>query len=123
MEAWLQELKPGDKVICRSGFYAPSIEVVARVTKTLIVLKDGGRYTRESGSSVPYQIYSKAGISQATPEALDKANRSRLAGKLEVTAWRTLPLGLLRQIWQSLPQKEVSKEAPIKRLPQKSSAL
>lgn len=49
-----EELKPGDKVVCRSNFgsHLDRIDTVERVTKTQIILQDGTRYTRRWGKKV-----------------------------------------------------------------------
>jgi len=48
---FIKNLKPGDKVITHDR-YNTTIRLVAKVTKTMVVLDSGDRFNRESGREV-----------------------------------------------------------------------
>lgn len=55
---WLARLKPGDKVARRKpSLYQPnglSVAIVARLTKTQIIMADATRYRLINGEAIPY---------------------------------------------------------------------
>jgi hypothetical protein len=78
---WLEELKPGDKVLYGSH-RDDSIGVVERVTPTQIIV-GGTRYNRKTGRRVgPYSGFCRPRIQRATAERLaevETANRKARA--------------------------------------------
>jgi len=59
---WLQGLRPHDKVMYESHQLMTHTVTVWRVTKTLIVLSNGMRFSREDGHRVPLEPYYMASI-------------------------------------------------------------
>ena len=72
---WTEDLKKGDEVIVnsRSG---KSIQTVERLTKTLVVVKDYGKFNKESRCSVPYDYWANAFLKQATEKEVTKIKKA-----------------------------------------------
>lgn len=57
MNTWLTELQPNDLVLV-SKRYNKSVEVIDRITKTMIILKNGQRFSIKSGNKVgDHELY------------------------------------------------------------------
>lgn len=100
---WTDKLKKGDKVII-SGRYSKQIEVVERVTKTLIITEKNSRYNKESTCSVPYDAWGNSYINQWTKEEADSIRvserRSFIVGYIQNKQLSGLNLGKLEKIYE-----------------------
>ena len=85
MENWLEQLKPGDRVIRHYGWNEKDIVRVNRVTKTQIIVKVLSyeqRFSRVSGRDIGGQRFNKAFISRATPEIIHEIKTKNIIKKL-----------------------------------------
>ena len=106
---WLQNLKPGDKVIRRSGGVGAVdyIETITRVTPTQIVIGNA-RYRKDTGREVGgYDRWHSIWLEEATPEATRKVEatfkRLKLVRELSNMEWGKLPLETLEAVATLLP--------------------
>jgi hypothetical protein len=97
-EKWLEDLKAGDTVISR-GRYDVSICKIERLTKTLIITKNG-RFRKSSGRDSADSFYGTY-LYEATPDALAKARHEILMSK---AMW-----AIRENAWDKMPDSEVIK--------------
>lgn len=101
---WLDNLKPGDRVIVDggSGLYPPSVCKVERLTATQIVLDGGGRFRRTNGSQVGVTGWTIPFLSEATPERIaeivEERRRRRLLSLLHKADWSSYSTEKLEEI-------------------------
>ncbi len=112
---WLQNLKPGDKVISRSTALGAmdTIETVDRVTPSQVIVR-GSKYWRKNGEIVGNKSsWNSHWIAEATPETIEKVEiafkRLRLTRLLDGTRWRDLPTETLETVAELLPKPESNK--------------
>lgn len=101
---WIQNLKVGDRVVKLSGGgigSCDSISTVERFTKTLIITKSGGRFSRLDGTQSAGHFCDR--ITQPTQELVDKIIRDVLIRKFTRYDWNELPIQTLREIRKLLP--------------------
>jgi hypothetical protein len=86
----LKDLVAGDKVIVRSR-YGSRVVDVAKVTKTMVVLKDSGRYRINNGSQITTAHWNTSRISIPTDEKIEEITkelaRQTMAYDLTKVAW------------------------------------
>jgi hypothetical protein len=106
MSDWLQNLKAGDEVILSGHYGAGVLAKVSKVTATQVVI-GANRYRRDNGRFIGRRGCSNPSIREATPEARERADQSRLAsvakhrvGKVKFDA---LPSATWRAILDLLP--------------------
>lgn len=93
-ENWLNTLKVGDKVIVSSSF-VESIDVVERLTKTQILLKNTyKKYRRNSGVEISGDKWNFTRLYEATEEAVNKI-REKNKRKILINRINSLNLYLL----------------------------
>lgn len=71
---WIKELKIGDKVCLDRD----SIGIVAKITKTMIILTNAMRFNINSGFSTGNNLYGSHYIEQLTPEKISAINKKRI---------------------------------------------
>lgn len=108
--SWLDELKPGDKVIVKKNdrcYQQNRVETVKTVGKKFISLVNWENETRfrvEDGSSVQGGMLDSYQLFPATKEALEKLDQQKqkleLVRKLEKVNFNKLSLGALKQIFE-----------------------
>lgn len=101
---WLQNLKVGDKVVKLSGGgigSCDSVSTVERFTKTLILTKSGGRFSRLDGTQRAGHYSDR--LTQPTLEAVAKITRDVLIRKFNRYDWNELSLETLVEIRKLLP--------------------
>lgn len=95
---WLQNLKPGDKVIV-SGNHHESLDTVERVTATQIVLKAGRRYRKVDGWHVGGgSAFYSSNLMPVTREAVNRIRLRQLHVKVAQINWRDVPLETLGKV-------------------------
>jgi hypothetical protein len=94
---WLEDLKPGDRVIVDSGFFGPTLRTVERVTATQILVGQS-RYRRSSGSPVGGDPWARNYLREATPECVAQVRQRSLAERLAKTKWSEYPLERLEAV-------------------------
>ena len=101
---WLQNLKPGDKVIVkRQRYRGDIIGVVERITKTLLILENGTRFRRRDGNTPGDGYYSSLQwlreYSQEEGERIEREQTvRRMVCTLNNIQWENLPLNVLLQV-------------------------
>lgn len=103
---WLQNLKAGDTVMRQStsiGSVATPVKI-DRVTATQIII-GSTRFRRSDGHRMGEgNSWYSHWISEATPEAIEKANaelrRRKLINDLREVDWRNQKTELLETVWQ-----------------------
>jgi hypothetical protein len=99
--SWLDDLKPGDRVIF-SNRSLRRVSTVGRTTKTLIILDDGGRFRKTDGFSPGGNVWDLRCIKQLTPayedEILEERRRTNMVDKLNRTFWTRLPTETLEKV-------------------------
>lgn len=76
-QAWLDQLKVGDKVIVSAHFDRNYISTIERITKTLIIIKQG-RFRKDGGLCQGSGWYRREFISEPTKDKLDAIKHSYL---------------------------------------------
>lgn len=105
MSNWLEQLKPGDKVIV-SGlgtFGSKAVCIVERLTTTQIILCGiSTRYRRNSGDEVGGDIWNRSYLMEATPHAIqeirEKTERNKAIRAIESASFKTLSTDQLVRI-------------------------
>lgn len=92
-QAWLDSLRPGDKVIYEAGS-ACRTATVERRTKTLIITSEG----KFKNNGVAPGEWATGILRRPTEELLDQIRQRNLAGQLEGAKWKELSLGKLRLV-------------------------
>lgn len=98
-----RNLKAGDKVIVSSIRNQPIVDVVERVTKTHIILRESmTKYSRNSGYVVGGDSWSFSFLSEWTEEKelaiKESLEKNRLIAKLKHTDWNNKDLAELQSI-------------------------
>ena len=105
--SFLEKLGPGDRVIV-SGRMTQSVDTVARITKTQIVMSSGNRFNRSTGRFIGGDRWTFFHLSEATTENLEAIARDRekkdLVRKLNGMNWNGFTLEQLRYIVSALPE-------------------
>lgn len=79
---WLSNLKVGDVVIVHgSGLHGDSIDKVAKLTKTQIVLERGSRFRRSDGCQ-PGDGYHMGHLGKPSKERIDGIRREMMARRI-----------------------------------------
>jgi len=109
---WLQNLKPGDKVIRSStGIGAPdTVSTVERVTSTQIII-GADKYRKVNGRRISDSSWYSVWLAEATPERIAeidcKKRRLSLCRKLQDVQWGKLPTPILEAVGAIIDQHEV----------------
>lgn len=97
----LQDLKVGDTVILDNHPYK-TVETVAKVTETMIIISGGTRFRRGNGDLVNKDKWERSFIRPSTPEEIkqiqDEKKKDDLATKLKNSNWGYFSLEVLEQI-------------------------
>jgi hypothetical protein len=76
--SWLENLKPGDKVVLSRGLGTHWLNTVERVTKTLIILANGSRYRKKDGQLAGESMFGHSQLVQVNPLIAAQMRRQRL---------------------------------------------
>lgn len=114
---WLNNLKPGDQVICRSTSIGSMdvVRTVSRVTATQIIV-GSERYRKVNGRRVGDSSgWHSSWLKEATPEQVERiAHQKRhleLGRRLQDMRWTKLSLPLLEAVVAVLDEHEKESEA------------
>lgn len=94
---WLESLKPGDKVVVSSN-YGASIQLVARTTKTQILLDTGLKFKRDSGYRIGSRMWDSANIEPLTDKIRKELNHQILKVKIGRVNFQTLSADKIKRI-------------------------
>ena len=113
---WLNNLKPGDQVICRSTGIGSMdvVRTVSRVTATQIIV-GSEKYRKVNGRRMGDSGWYSSWLKEATPEQVERIAHQRrhleLSRKLEDTRWAKLSLPLLEAVAAVLDGHKKESEA------------
>jgi hypothetical protein len=108
MKDWLSSLKEGSKVIVHSGHWdrAGLIRTVKRLTATRIVVSlyrdEETQFRKQDGYRVGDGGYSRTFLGEATPDAIEKAQRKAMSEELRQTDFSELPTSVLQELYTLL---------------------
>lgn len=115
---FLKSLKAGDSVI-RSGasiYGGASVEVVERVTPTMIVLKSGERFDKKWGHPVGDRPkFCTVTLCEATADMLVKIRTTQELRRLQNVDWRNVDAATRRRICYILHEAEAATPAPVEK--------
>lgn len=99
-QAWLDGLKPGDKVIMDSRHAFDVVEVLRRTKTGRIVVRvgKGEREFNANGRMRTSDQYTWGGLEPVTQAALDRIERANLVYRLDSVKWGKLTLDQLRAV-------------------------
>jgi DNA replicative helicase MCM subunit Mcm2 (Cdc46/Mcm family) len=101
-KTFLENLKPGDRVVISSGGVSDRKRVgrVERLTKTQIIV-DGSRFRKSDGWQ-PGDYWNRAWLQEASEETIKeiaaRQRRRQIVAKIQKFRWDTLPDDLLQQV-------------------------
>lgn len=100
MSKTLNDLQPGDKVICE-GRYHKDIYVVERVTKNYVIVK-GHKFRKTDGNSTGSDFWSRDWITPLTPELeyqyQQEIKQQQLCAQVKRIAFESLTVNQLQAI-------------------------
>lgn len=79
---WIENLKPGDKVIVR-GRWRAEIAEVDRITPTGRIVINGTTFNPDGSERGGNSCYNRATIAEATPELIDKITRNNTVSRVK----------------------------------------
>jgi len=101
MNAWIENLEIGDKVIVCPHFGQNYVNTVKRITKTLIITKDNSRFTKKWCSN-PGDSWSPTSIKKYSSEKEQKINdqlrKNGIINKIRITSFNEFSLNTLEKI-------------------------
>lgn len=110
MSGFYKNLIVGDKVLIRKQ-WGLIVQRVEKLTKTMIVIDDGSRFRRDSGSEVGATAWSWKSLEEATDESIKeikKVNRKRgLVKILKNVNYSNMTLEALEEIYKLVELKNV----------------
>ena len=95
---WRESLKVGDEVAVHNMRGSGRIDIVARLTKTMIILPGGSRYCKKSGSRVGGGIWDSAFLEQSTKELRDQIEKEYVIKKIVGFDFKKLDINTLKAI-------------------------
>jgi hypothetical protein len=94
---WLQQLKPGDRVIVEAR-WQNAIMTVDRLTKTQIILKNRLRFRKSDGGLVGGDSYNNSSIHSPSKQRVGDIMHSRACEEIGKVKWKMLSLETLDKV-------------------------
>lgn len=95
---WLESLKPGDEVAVNGSHGNLSIRLVARLTKTQIILNTGNKFRRDSGYCVGGSAWGHSNITQVTEKVKHQIKIRNIKYKISMIDFNKLPVSKMVRI-------------------------
>ena len=95
---WRESLKVGDEVAVHNMRGSGRIDIVARLTKTMIILPGGSRYCKKSGNRFGGGIWDSAFLGQPTKELRDQIEKDHILKKIVGSDLKSLDINTLKAI-------------------------
>ena len=87
----MKELQVGDEIVVVSGYgQRKSMQIVERLTKTMIVTNDGRRFSKTNWQEVGPDSFSGAFLTEVTESQKNEIKRAKLIRRLNNVKWEEL---------------------------------